>query len=145
MIHHVIPVPLDVCNHFRESKGAIRILCSIKGQAEFPCALNPRGTRYVIMASKQLIKKHKLIPGVPFVVSIRVDLNDGLELPDELLEVMNQDDHFRSMFNALLPGHKRGLLYYIRSAKSVDTRIKRCLDIAYKMKAGLLSYQQPKE
>ncbi|WP_069661301.1 YdeI/OmpD-associated family protein [Arcticibacter eurypsychrophilus] len=145
MVHHVIPVPLDVCTLFRENKGAIRILCSIKGLEEFPCALNPREDRYVIMASKQLIKKHKLLTDVPFVVSIRSDLNDGLEIPDELLEVLNQDDHFRSMFDALLPGHKRGILYYIRTAKSVDTRIKRCLDLAYKIKAGLLHYQQPKE
>ncbi|EOR92767.1 hypothetical protein ADIARSV_4049 [Arcticibacter svalbardensis MN12-7] len=145
MIHHVILVPLDVCTLFRENKGAIRIMCSIKGLEEFPCALNPREDRYVIMASKQLIKKHKLLPGVPFIVHIRTDLNDGLEIPDELLEVMNQDDHFRSLFEALLPGQKRGYLYYIRSAKSVDTRIKRCLDMAYKMKAGLLYYQKPKE
>lgn len=142
MIHHVIRVPENICTIFRTGKGAVRILCSINGADEFPCALNPREGNYVIIASKQLIKTHKLLPGAPFKVQIRTDPNDGLELPEELQEVLDQDDFFRSLFDALLPGHKRGLIYYIRSAKSMDTRIKRSLEIAEKIKTNRLSSQQ---
>lgn len=134
----VIVVPDEVCQLFRESKGAVRILCSIKGGEEFPCALNPRGDGYVIIASKQLIKKHKLIPHVAFPVRVRSDVHEGLQLPEELLEVFMQDEHFSFEFEKLLPGHKRGLIHYIRSAKSVDTRIKRSLEIAEKAKTGTL-------
>lgn len=142
MIHHVIKVPEEVAAEFRTSKGAIRILCSIEGKEEFPCALNPRDGEYVIMASKQLISKHKLKNNEVFSVSIRPDLNDGLELPEEFLEVLNQDEWGSQLFDALLPGLKRSLLYYIRSAKSADTRIKRSFQILEKIKTQSLHSQK---
>lgn len=138
MNQYVIVVPEEVCLVFREGKGAVRILCSINGAEEFPCALNPRQGRYIIIASKQLIKKHKLAPHVPFNVRVCSDVHDGLQLPEELLEVLIQDEHFSFEFEKLLPGGKRGLIYYIRSAKTVDTRIKRSLEIAEKVKTGTL-------
>ncbi len=145
MIHHLIIVPEEVSAMYRKDKGAVRILCSVEGMEEFPCALNPRGEDYVIMASKQLIRKHHLKEGIPFKVSIRPDLNDGLELPEEFLEVLNQDGHANQLFEALLPGLKRSLLYYIRSAKSTDTRIKRSFQIAEKLKTGQLHVQKKQE
>jgi Bacteriocin-protection, YdeI or OmpD-Associated len=138
MIQHVIIVPEEVAKLFRQPKGAVRIVCSIKGQAEFPCALNPRGKDYVIMASLILIRQHNLLPAVPFPVSIRIDLNNGLLLPEELEEVLEQDDWGKQLFEAMLPGRKRGLIYYIRTAKSPDTRIKRALDIIERLKTGKL-------
>lgn len=138
MNQYVIVVPEEVCMIFKEGKGAVRILCSVNGGEEFPCALNPRQGGYVIISSKQLIKKHKLAPHVPFNVRVRSDVHDGLQLPEELLEVMIQDERFSYEFEKLLPGRKRGLIYYIRSAKTVDTRIKRSLEIAEKVKTGTL-------
>lgn len=138
MNQYVIIVPEDVCMVFNEGKGAVRILCAVNDGEEFPCALNPRNGGYVIIASKQLIKKHKLAPHVPFKVRVRNDVHDGLQLPEELLEVLMQDEHFSFEFEKLLPGRKRGLIYYIRSAKTVDTRIKRSLEIAEKVKTGTL-------
>ena len=134
MVHHVIHVPEEVAAQFRQPKGPVRILCSVEGQEEFPCALNPRGKDYVIIASKELINQHKLKSDVSFSVSIRKDLNDGLLLPEELLEVLNQDDWGNQLFNDLLPGRKRGYIYYIRKAKSIDTRIKRAIEIIEKLK-----------
>ena len=142
MIHHVIRVPDEVTALFKKEKGAVRVLCSVEDMEEFPCALNPRGEDYVIMASKQLIRKHKLQPDLPFRVSIRPDENDGLELPEEFMEVLNQDEWGEQLFTALLPGRKRSLLYYIRSAKSPDTRIKRSLEIIEKLKSEQLHFQK---
>ncbi len=138
MIHHLIILPEEVAKIFRQPKGAVRILCSIKGQAEFPCALNPRGKDYVIIASLILIKQHGLLSDTPFQITIRTDLNNGLLLPEELEEVLEQDDWGKQLFEAMLPGRKRGFIYYIRTAKSVDVRIKRALDIIERLKNGTL-------
>ena len=142
MVHHVIYVPEAVSAKFRQPKGAVRVLCSVAGKEEFPCALNPRGNNYIIIASKALINSHKLSPDVPFTISIRKDTNDGLLLPEELNEVLDQDEWARTLFDKLLPGQKRGLIYYIRSAKSIDTRIKRALEIVDKLKTGRLHIQK---
>ncbi len=145
MLHHVIIVPADVSAVFRQAKGAVRILCAINGKAEFPCALNPRGIDYVIMASKQLIREHRLQESIPFKVTIRKDIHNGLQMPEELAEVLCDDAYGSELFEALLPGHKRGLIYYIRSAKSMDTRIKRSLELVEKIKRGELHVQKKEQ
>ena len=134
MVHHLIVVPDEIAEKFLDGKGPPRIFCSVEGSAEFPCALNPRHGRYVIIASKQLIKKNKLAVDVPFKISIRHDPHNGLGLPEELAEVLNQDEVASKAYEALNDGHKRGLIYYINQAKSIDSRIKRSLEIMEKMK-----------
>ncbi len=134
MVHHLIVVPDEIVAQFIDGKSAPRIFCSVEDGAEFPCALNPRHGRYVIIASKQLIKKNKLTVDVPFRISIRHDPHNGLGLPEELAEVLNQDDVAFKAYDALNDGHKRGLIHYINQARSIDSRIKRSLEIMEKMK-----------
>lgn len=134
MVHHLIVVPAEIAAQFTVGKGAPRILCSIEGSPEFPCALNPRHGRHVIIASKQLIKRNKLAVNTPFQISIRIDPHNGLGLPEELSEVLDQDAAAFKAYEVLNDGHKRGLIYYVNQAKSVDSRIKRSLEIMEKMK-----------
>jgi len=134
MVHHLIVVPSEIAENFVNGKGAPRIICSVKGNPEFPCALNPRHGKYVIIASKQLIKKNKLLADVPFEISIRHDPENGLRQPEELEAVLDQDEIASQAFVGLNDGYKRGYIYYVNQAKSVDSRIKRALEIAAKMK-----------
>ena len=134
MVHHLIVVPNQIAENFVNGKGAPRLMCSVKGNPEFPCALNPRHGRYVIIASKQLIKKNKLLADVPFEISIRHDPENGLRQPEELEAVLDQDEIAYQAFVGLNDGYKRGYIYYVNQAKSVDSRIKRALEIAAKIK-----------
>ena len=134
MVHHLIVIPNEVAENFVNGKGAPRIMCSVKGNPEFPCALNPRHGRYVIIASKQLIKKNKLLADVPFEISIRHDPENGLRQPEELEAVLDQDEAASRAFSGLNDGYKRGYIYYINQAKSIDSRIKRALEIVNKLK-----------
>jgi len=134
MVHHLIVVPSEIAENFVNGKGAPRIICSVKGNPEFPCALNPRHGKYVIIASKQLIKKNKLLADVPFEISIRHDPENGLRQPEELEAVLDQDEIASQAFVGLNDGYKRGYIYYVNQAQSVDSRIKRALEIAAKMK-----------
>ncbi|MHB1176900.1 MAG: YdeI/OmpD-associated family protein [Daejeonella sp.] len=134
MVHHLIAVPNEIAERFLNGKSTPRIFCSVQNSPEFPCALNPRHGRYVIIASKLLIKHNKLSLGVPFTISIRTDPNNGLGLPEELSEVFDQDELAYKAYNDLNDGQKRGLIYYILQAKSVDSRIKRSLESMEKIK-----------
>lgn len=134
MVHHIIIIPDEVASAFANEKGPTRILCSICGDSEFPCALIPRNNRHVIIASKQLIKKHKLLLGSTFKIAIRLDPANGLDLPEEFSEVLAQDEFAFVAFNTLKGGGKRGYIYYIRQGKSIETRIKRSFEIAEKLK-----------
>lgn len=134
MVHHVIIIPDDIAKQFIKGKGSVRILCSIGDKPEFPCALIPRHGRYVIIASLKLIKENNLFIGSALNMSIRTDPGNGLELPEELSEVLAQDDFAYKAYTALNDGGKRGYIYYIRQGKSVETRIKRSFEIAEKVK-----------
>lgn len=134
MVHHIMIVPDEVALIFAKEKGSTRILCSICGDTEFPCALIPRNNKHVMIASKQLLKKHKLSIGSTFKIIIRLDPSNGLELPEEFAEVLAQDEFAYEAYTALNDGGKRGYIYYIRQGKSIETRIKRSFEIAEKLK-----------
>lgn len=134
MVHHVIIVPDEIAKQFITAKGSVRILCRIGDKPEFPCALVPRHMQYVVIASLKLIKENNLLIGTAFKMSIRHDPGNGLDLPEEFSEVLAQDEFAYEAFMALKDGAKRGYLYYIRQAKSIETRIKRSFEIAEKLK-----------
>lgn len=136
MLHHIIPVPTEVIDQFMPFKGAIRVLCKLGKADEFPCALIPANGAYHIAASKKLLSKAGFAEGQIVEVSIRKDEHNGLALPEELAEVLAQDEEGLNVFEALTPGKKRGLIYYISSSPNIDTRIKRSFYIIDKLKRG---------
>lgn len=138
MVHHTIIIPDEVAEQFVIGKGSVRISCKIGDKPEFPCALIPRHGRHVVIASLKLIKESNLVLGSTFQMTIRTDPGNGLDLPEEFSEVLAQDEFAYQAFLALKDGGKRGYLYYIRQAKSIETRIKRSFEIAEKLKSGKL-------
>jgi hypothetical protein len=138
MVHHTIIIPEEVAEQFVTGKGSVRILCKIGDKPEFPCALIPRHGRHVVIASLKLIKENNLFLGSTFQMTISTDPGNGLDLPEEFSEVLAQDEFAYQAFLALKDGGKRGYIYYIRQAKSIETRIKRSFEIAEKLKSGKL-------
>lgn len=67
---------------------------------------------------------------------------DKLEIPEELQEVLLQDEEFNARFSTFTVGKQRGLVHFVASAKNTDTRIKRALDLAFKVKNNLLHSDQ---
>ena len=62
-----------------------------------------------------------------------------MPMPEEFQEVLNQDEEGRQLFEQLKPGLQRSFLYYINTAKMVDTRINRSLQLIERLKTGDLS------
>ena len=112
-----------------------RILCEING-FEFPCALRPsEGGDFYISLSREKSKKSKVIEGSQLRATLRMDESEfGFPMPEELTEVLSQDPEGKIVFDAMKPGHRRGYLHYISSAKSVEVRIKRSFQIVEKVK-----------
>ena len=61
-----------------------------------------------------------------------------LELPEELETILEQDSDFKQIFDTFTTGKKRSLAYYVRGVKNVDSRIKRALELVYKVKTNTL-------
>ena len=134
MLHHVMHVPKEAVEKFEPFTGPLRIYCKFGNASEFPCALSPRGEGHFIAISKKLMKEAAVAAGQEITVFIRLDEDDGLTLPEELAEVLEQDALGSKLYNALNPGKKRGMIYYISSSKNIDTRIKRSFYMIDKLK-----------
>jgi len=136
--HHmsVIYIPEEIM----ETKPKIRVRAEgfING---VPFNLAPQsqklGPKY-FMINKDL-KKKILSAGNDEVLVIFewIDANI-LELPEELEVVLSHDEDFKARFDTFTVGKQRSLAYYVKSAKSVDTRIKRALELAFKVKTNSL-------
>lgn len=133
-MYWVLPIPAWSVEELTSGKST-RILCEING-FEFPCALRKnKDGDYSISMSKEKAKKSKCLEGQEVVVKLRLDESEyGFPLPEELAEVFNQDPEGKAAFDALLPGRRRGWIYHVDSAKSIDVRIKRALDVVEKAK-----------
>lgn len=95
------------------------------------------GERYFLVGST-LRKKAKLVVYDHVEVKFALVDNDKLELPEELLECLAQDDEARALWEALTIGKKRSLAHYVTTVKSVDSKIKRALELLHKLKSNTL-------
>ncbi|MGC1241849.1 MAG: YdeI/OmpD-associated family protein [Chryseosolibacter sp.] len=99
------------------------------------------GSRY-FSVSAPLRKAAGIKMGDPVTVSFTIVDPDKLDVPEELQEVLAQDDAARKAWEKLTTGYRRSLIHYITSVKNVDSRIRRSLDLLDRAKAGLLHGQK---
>ena len=58
----------------------------------------------------------------------------GMDVPAELAEIFKQDKVGKERFDALVPGKRRYIIYYINQVKSMDIRIERAVRLISNLK-----------
>ncbi len=107
-------------------KGRPRLLATMNGIGEVPCALIPRGEgTYSIMVSKALQRRIGATTGDVVDVSFVFALPDHVCVPGEIEEVLNDFPEARPFWEELSAGRKRGLSHAVGSAKTPSTRQRR--------------------
>jgi hypothetical protein len=129
-----------------EGKNKHRIIVSFPNGKHFHRALQCSKDGFChIIFGKSTMKDAGVEFGESVLVKLKEDTSEfGMPFPEEFQEVLNQEPESNTKFLALNPGMRRSLLYHINSAKTVETRIKRALDIAYKLKTDTLYSQRNK-
>lgn len=144
--HFVVPV--SVAQVFMD--GDKRVVCTLNdGAAEYQCALLPKGDGIlVIVVNKKICTRLRLKPGSSVQVSLRKDDSQyGLPMPEELAELLLQDEEGDRLFHALTPGKQRTLLYIIGNFKSSERRLHKAVIIIEHLKKnqGKINYRQLNE
>ena len=112
-----------------------RVVCSMNGDEGFQCALLPWGEMFYIIVNKQKRDAVGIVEGDIVNVELTKDESKyGLPVPEELLEVLNQDDEGERLFHALTPGKQRSLIYIVGNIKNIDKRIHTALIIIEHLK-----------
>lgn len=138
MTWHYIPLPDDVVDRL-ESEDVRRVILTVNG-VEFNRALfrNRLGERCV-MISRSLLRDFKAAFGDTVIVSLKPDPDpDNPAIPPELEIALDNDPEAADRFYGMTPGKRRGLAHYVDSAKRPQTREKRALEIAHKLRTRTL-------
>ncbi|WP_152426470.1 YdeI/OmpD-associated family protein [Cesiribacter andamanensis] len=107
----------------------IRLQCSVNGAEAFACGLVAlgEGRGYITLSSKRM-KPQGLQLGQQVAVRLWADTSEfGMEVPEELAELLRQDEEGDRRFRLLPPGKQRYIIYHVSGVKSSQKRLDRAL------------------
>ena len=127
--YHFINVPDEIALSLTD-KFPFRAVCTIRNHT-FHCGIVKHGIDgFVIQMGKQTMKKAQIIKGESIEIKLIRDTSEyGYEMPEEMRELLLQDEEGNKNWEALNPGTKRSILYYVCGAKSSEVRIKRAMQM----------------
>lgn len=145
MRHHVLEIPKETGTAFKNAKVK-RILLTLNGNQYRRAIQRKRDGRYIIVLGKNILKETNLTIGDPVEAHIEADPEpDFVDTGEELAEVLAQDAEARKRWESFSVGKQRSLAMYVTGAKTVDTRIKRALELAEKMRTYTLYGDREKD
>jgi hypothetical protein len=122
----IIIIPSDIFLEMMQIAPDKRIICSINNSISFHCGMLPKNTFHYIMLSKEKIKILNLEIHDEISVEIFPDQSEfGMEMCEELQEVLFSDPDGNSLFEKLTSGKKRSIIYLISKTKNSQLRIEK--------------------
>lgn len=132
---HYLIVNGNIAKRLKFETKLRRVVCSINGGDEFQCALMPWGGQFYIIVNQQKRDALRIVAGDRVNVELAKDESKyGLPMPEELEEVLRQDDEGDRLFHGLTPGKQRSMLYYIGKLGDIDKRIHAALILVEHLK-----------
>jgi hypothetical protein len=139
-------VPNIVAEALITAEEGKRVVCTLNEKITYQCALLPRGDgTHLITVNKKIQTQLGLKIGSKVHVSLQKDESEyGLPMPEELAELLAQDEEGNRLLHALTPGKLRTLLYMVGQPKNSDIRLHRALAVVEHLKAnkGKIDYKQ---
>jgi len=136
--YHFIPVPSEIAEKL-VGYGTRRVIIEIRGHSLRRCLFTNSDGEDSIMVNLSYLRDIGAIPGDIVEVTIWSDPNpDTVDLCDEFRIALDQDEEAATRYFALSVGKRRSIAHYPNSAKRVETRIKRALEICHKLRTRTL-------
>lgn len=137
-------VSSEIAETFIEGRNR-RIICLIADSLSIQSSLMPYPEGYFILINQKIISQLGLKIGDSFNIKIEKDNSDyGMEMPEELGTLLEQDAAGNAFFHALTAGKQRNLIYIVSQVKSSDSRLLKSLAIMDHLKdvGGRLDFKQ---
>ena len=125
-----LKIDAEIINQF-EKKRHTRLVCTIDNELSYSCGLNHLGdgNYFIIVASKHLKNLGKGL-GDSVTFNIIEDPNPlGVEMPEVLKVLLEQDEALNTQFEKLSMGKKRSIIYTIIKIKDIDAQIAKAIEI----------------
>lgn len=115
---------------------SIRLWCTADEKVKWQCGLTAlgNGDAYISLNAQRL-KQLKAKPGDEVTLSLEKDDSEfGLEVPEELKELFEQDPEGNKRFHQLIAGKQRFIIRVIISVKSSQLRVERAVTLIENLK-----------
>ena len=132
---HYLEVPLYIIEELG-GQLKMRLICTINNKITFPCGPIALGNGNGCIS---LNKKRMQELGVHYKDEITVALvkdpsKYGMEMPEELSELLKQDKEGAKRFQLLPPGKQRYIIYYVNMVKSSQLKVERAIKLIENLK-----------
>ncbi len=128
-------IPAEYAKPFLSDKNR-RVICILNDKIRLHSALMHDGKGdFFININKATRKKLNIEDGDEVRITLEPDTSKyGMEVCEEMEEMLAQDPEFKAYFDKLTPGKQRRLIYLSGKAKTSDTRLRKTLIIADSLK-----------
>jgi hypothetical protein len=127
-----VTISAGVVNQFI-NKRVTRFICTLDKKLTFQCGLNHLGDGnfFIILGSKNLVAIDKQL-GDKIFFELSEDPNPlGVDIPEILTALLEQDGQLKTTFDNLTPGKKRNVIHTMNKIKDIDKQIKKTIQIIY--------------
>ena len=133
---HCLVIPATAIRKLK-ADAKKRLLCTVNGKVEFSCGILPKknGTGF-IMFNRKRMKELGVKRGDTVNLELRPDESRyGMDMPEELAEILRQDPEADERFHQLTGGKQRNIILYVNNVKNPDVRIERGFRIINNLKS----------
>ncbi len=136
--YHFLPVPADVGEALWNA-GTRRLIATLNGHDVRRALLRTAEGHYHVLVGLPLLRTIGAREGDLVAVDLRPDPEPNrIDLDEAFAAILDQDEEAAARFFAFTPGRQRSLASYVTSAKRPETRVKRALELAEKIKTHTL-------
>lgn len=126
--HHLV-VSDEIAQPFIEGENR-RVICTLNNDHTIQAALMPNKGAWFILLNKEVRDKLGLTTGDEVQVRLIKDESTyGMEMPEELQVLLEQDEMGRQRFESFTPGKQRSLIYIVKKMKRPESRLSKALAI----------------
>jgi hypothetical protein len=145
MRFHVIPLPDAVAARFLAA-GHRRVIATLNGRAVRRAIQGSKGSGHHLVLGKAELRDCGIALGETVKVTLEPDPEpEAIDLSEEFREVLRQDAAARARWESFPTGRQRSLAHYLTGAKSSESRLKRAVEIAEKLRTHTLHGDRPRK
>lgn len=140
-----IPIPDAIFKEMLLLASDKRIVCTLNNDYSYHCAMMPKGSFHYILVNNETCRKLKLnVHDEVTVEIIKDDSQYGINISEELEEVLFSDPEGSLLFHKLTAGKQRSLIHIINKIKNTQSRIEKSFVILEHLKRqkGVLDFKQ---
>jgi hypothetical protein len=135
---HYLPLPIEVADALR-GEGVRRVVVELNGVPFRRAVMQSSDGGPHLVTGLTILREIGAALGDMVTVVLTADPDpDAIDLPEEFEAALAQDPEAARRFAGFTPGMQRSLAYYVTQAKRTETRVKRSLELAHKLRTHTL-------